>query len=369
MELLNGTRLNVAFTIGLDPDGRERVVVVAKGTFEMPSDGGPVVRAATNDDLVFADTFTGEPGRSAMIYECDFAPQKARCDVLLLGAAHAPDGVPVARVPVGLRVGDLFKGFDVVGARFWSGGLQGLVPSTPQPFTSLTVSYDVAYGGSDTADGDALRESYGPNPVGRGYHPRAPADLVLGAPLPSTEERGDPVESARGGYRPMAFGPIGRNFEERRRYAGTYDERWLDEVCPFLPADFDLRYYQASPADQQMPFPRGGEIVQLFNLASRPIPPFELPRVEVPVEFERVGARRVEEQAVLDTIVLEPDRRRVQLVWRASVPLQRNIHEMGRVIVGRMPRGFYRARSSGKAYYPSLHHLALAKATGGADEL
>jgi hypothetical protein len=369
MELLNGTPLNVASTIGLDPDGRERFVVVAKGTFQMPTDGGAVVRAATNHELVFADTFTGEPGRSSMIYECDFAPQKARCDVLLLGTAYAPDGVPVERVPVGLRVGGLFKGFDVVGPRYWSGGVRGLVPTPPQPFTALPLSYDVAYGGSDAVEGDVLPESYGPNPVGRGYYPNAPADLVLGAPLPNTEERGDPVESPRGRYRPMALGPIGRNFDERLRFGGTYDERWLDEVCPFLPADFDLRYYQASPADQQLPFPSGGEVVQLFNLTPRPIPAFELPRLEVPVEVGRVGAARVELKAVLDTLVLEPDRGSMQLVWRASLPLERNIHEITRVIVGRMPRGFYRARSTGKAYYPSLHHLALANAAGGVDEL
>ncbi|MCK7582586.1 MAG: DUF2169 domain-containing protein [Chromatiales bacterium] len=44
--------------------------------------------------LVMADTFTGEPGLSAPVYEVDFAPRKHRCDVLLVGSAHAPGGRP-----------------------------------------------------------------------------------------------------------------------------------------------------------------------------------------------------------------------------------------------------------------------------------
>jgi hypothetical protein len=29
--------------------------------------------------------------------------------------------------------------------------------------------------------------------------------------------------------------------------AGTYDEHWLNETRPFLPADFDDQYFQAAP--------------------------------------------------------------------------------------------------------------------------
>ena len=39
MELLNATRLAAAYTQGLAPDGRESLVVVAKGTFDLPLDG------------------------------------------------------------------------------------------------------------------------------------------------------------------------------------------------------------------------------------------------------------------------------------------------------------------------------------------
>jgi hypothetical protein len=85
MDLVNGTGMSAAFTLGLDPDGREHVVVVVKGTFLIPPRGGIPELAETQDELVYADTFTGKPGFSAVIYETDFAPVKPRCDVLLVG--------------------------------------------------------------------------------------------------------------------------------------------------------------------------------------------------------------------------------------------------------------------------------------------
>jgi hypothetical protein len=156
----------------------------------------------------------------------------------------------------------------------------------------------------------------------------------------------------------MSVGALGRNFEARVRLAGTYDEKWLENTFPFLPSDFDFRYFQSAPPDQQIPYPRGGERVQLQNLTPEPLPAFRLPRIEVPVEATDVHIKRTEQQAVLDTIVLEPDRGRMQLVWRTSFPLRRNIHEMRQVVVGRMSKGWYRARALGKTHHRSLRHLA-----------
>ena len=37
MELINATKFTAGYTLGMDPDGRERVVVVVKGTYELPT--------------------------------------------------------------------------------------------------------------------------------------------------------------------------------------------------------------------------------------------------------------------------------------------------------------------------------------------
>ncbi|HPE03441.1 MAG TPA: DUF2169 domain-containing protein, partial [Thauera sp.] len=111
MELINATRMLAGYTMGIEPSGRELLVVVIKGTFHLPRNGEEVRLHEEQLPLVMADTFTGEPGFSAPMYEADFAPRKPCCDVLLLGSAYAPDGRPLTRGPVGLRIGNMSKRF------------------------------------------------------------------------------------------------------------------------------------------------------------------------------------------------------------------------------------------------------------------
>jgi uncharacterized protein (TIGR02270 family) len=47
--------------------------------------------------------------------------------------------------------------------------------------------------------------------------------------------------------------------------------------------------------------------------------------------------QEVDKPALLDTIILEPDARRFMLVWRAALPLKRNMFEMEMVVIGDNP--------------------------------
>lgn len=356
MELLNATNMIAGYTMGMKPDGRQSLVVVVKGTFVIPDQPDQEPQFAEKQmPLIMADTFSGEPGFSSPVYESEYPPFKPQCDVLLLGSAYAPGGKPATRVTVSLQVGPLKKSFDVVGKRTWQPGLIGASATAPEPFTVMPISYEVAYGGVDRASANENQHRcYGANHVGVGYHPTAIKAAVQSKPLPNTEESGRHITDPNGQYKPMAFGPIGRAWEPRLRYAGTYDDAWLANKSPFLPDDFDDRYYQAAPEDQQLPYPQGGEEVTLLNLTRTGQDQFRLPRVDVPVEFTSRDADPLERSALLDTIVIEPDKRRFSLCWRTSIPLRRNVFEIPRAIVGRMPRGWYRAREMGKGYYGNL---------------
>lgn len=352
-----------AYTMGTDPSARERLVVVVKGTFTIPdqADHEPEL-ASEQAPLVMADEFTGEPGMSATLYESEFPPAKPRCDVLLNGSAYAPHGTPVPRVTVGLRVGAMQKSFDVIGNRVWDKVLLSMTPSDPLPFDVMPISYDRAYGGVDQAKNNPeKRKAYTRNPIGVGYYPLTRGKDLLGKPLPNTAEVGKPVDARTGRYNPMSFGAIGRNFEPRPAYAGTYDQNWIDNVFPFLPADFDPLYYQSAPQDQQTDFPAGGEEVELINLTPAGRTRFRLPKIEVPVEFTNAAYERTEVSATLDTIIIEPNLHRLMLVWRASILLKKNIFEMKQAVVGRMTRAWYRARDTGKTYYPSLAQWTRAQ--------
>ena len=62
MELLNATGMEAAYTMGMEPSGRELLVVVVKGIFLIPKNGEPPELAEERQPLVMADTFAGEPG-------------------------------------------------------------------------------------------------------------------------------------------------------------------------------------------------------------------------------------------------------------------------------------------------------------------
>jgi hypothetical protein len=336
MELINNTRMVAGYTMGLEPSGRELLVVVIKGTFVLPKAGEEVRLHEEQLPLIMADTFTGKPGFSAPVYEVDFAPRKPFCDVLLLGSAHAPGGREVTRMRVGLRVGQVTKTCEVVGDRVWQAGLTGISASAPRRFSQLPVSYDVAFGGADRSNEDESKhDAYLPNPVGRGWHKHLTESAIDGAPLPTTEQPGEPVISPTGTYRPMAFGPVGRGWPERARHAGTYDQHWLQNIFPFLPADFDERYYQAAPVDQQVPVQKEPIEVVLSGFTSDGVRQFVLPHFEAPVFVFPKRGQHEQYTAAMDAIVIEPDQERVSMSWRVSRPLKRSLHEIAQVLVGR----------------------------------
>jgi hypothetical protein len=275
--------------------------------------------------------------------------------VILNGTAYAPGGKPADVVPVMLQVGSMSKSFNVVGNRAWVKDVFSWKATRPVPFVKMPISYANAFGGRDVSDPDEKKHRwYGPNHAGVGFHTNLYAPIVEGKLLPNTEEIGKPVEKPDGKYRPMAFGPVGRAWEPRYKLAGTYDQKWLDDVCPFLPADFKDEYYQSAPKDQQMPHPKGGEPVVLVNLSPETRLQFKLPAPNVPIRFFLRGGASEESTPPVDTLILDPDLRRFQLVWRAAHPLKRNIFEVEHLLVGRMSRAWYLARELGKFYAPSI---------------
>jgi len=351
MELINATRMVADYTMGLEPSGRELLVVVVKGTFRLPQPDEPQGHFALHEQqvpLVMADTFTSVPGLSAPMHEVDFAPRKPRCDILLLGSAYAPQGRPTTRVEVGVRVGNWSKSFAVVGPRHWECGLSGASATPPGYFVQQPLSYDVAFGGSDLHHEDPSQHAaFMPNPVGRGFHKHIKAEWVEGAPLPATEELDRRVTEPGGDYRPMAFGPVGRGWDQRRPWAGTYDDEWLDKHFPFLPPDFDEQYYQAAPMDQQVPlehFRTGPTQALLVGLTPDGSTRFTIPSLAVPVHVFPKRGDREDYAATLDTVVMEPDAQRFSLTWRVARPLRKNIFELAQVQVGSKGRQWWQQR-------------------------
>lgn len=351
MEFINATRMQAGFTLGVEPSGRELLVVVIKGSFHLPRAGEAVTLQDEQQPLVMADTFRGEPGLSAPLLESDFAPRKPYCDVLLHGSAHAPGGRPATQVTVGLQAGSLSKTFRVVGERRWDCGVTQLRSTPPLPFITQPIGYDVAFGGVDLRHPDAAEHAaFMRNPAGCGFHRHLRHEWVDGQPLPRTEQVGRSVAATDGPYLPMAFGPLGRSWEPRAQYAGTYDNAWREEHFPFLPPDFDERYHQAAPSDQWIDLPQGEVPITLHNLTPEGLCQFTLPHFEAPVHVTPVRGEPEDHRAVLDTILIEPDEARVCMTWRLTRPLRRSLFDIEQVLVGRKGREWWQQREQVLAF-------------------
>ncbi|MEZ6136493.1 MAG: DUF2169 domain-containing protein [Pirellulaceae bacterium] len=362
MQIRNTTKMEAAYTLGMRPDGRELVVVVVKGTFAFPARAGELPKLLTEQPpLTMADEFAGEPGYSSTLIEADFVPEKPNAEVLLIGTAHAPEGKPTNQLLVSLRVGELQKQIQVVGDRTWRGTLSRPQITPPAEFTQMPLGYERAFGGIDASDLETGSVVYDANPIGRGFVARSKNEALVNQPLPNLEEPGRPVVDPRRDYRPMSFGPIGRAWKPRRDYAGTYDADWKANQFPFLPTDFDERYYQSAPEDQQLPSLVGGEQVELTNLTPEGLCRFQLPTIAVPIEFHLQDATIETRNARLDTLHIDADQRQFSMVWRTSYLIVRDIFELNLALVGRMPRAWYRARELGKKYYDNLSELAAEK--------
>ncbi|NHZ66678.1 DUF2169 family type VI secretion system accessory protein [Massilia genomosp. 1] len=334
MYISNYTRYIAEFTTASDKSGQKHLLVIIKATYRLPLAGEAVGLMTTQLPLWMADTATGALGLSAPVYECDYVLRKPKCDVLLLGAAYAPYGIAAERVAVGMQVGTLSKAFYVTGKRTWHAGLFGTRPNQAASFTRQEISYDVAFGGYENSpDNPAERAVYLLNPVGVGFQKKMKSSLINNMPMPQTEAPADPITSPKKKYSPMSFGPLGRSWAQRAKYAGTYGARWEDEVFPFLPADFDDRYFQSAPEDQQLSCLTGGETVTLLNLTHPALTPsgrfdFTIPDLTVDVRFYPKRSAAVDVAARADTLLIEPDQQRFSVTWRVSLPIARSSDEV-----------------------------------------
>lgn len=317
----------------------EELVVIAKATFLRRDNASPrdpslsLAPRGAERPLRAADVPWGDPEKSSVRYPSDLCLRKPGTDVLVVACAHAPGGRPAPTFEAGIKAGRLEKAIRVTGLRVWEANGAGI--SAPRPASSVEVRYDFAWGGSDF--GDKSRPVYDArNPVGLGVA-RDPASLTH-KPAPMIEDPRSPITSARAANVPVGLGAIGRHWEPRRTYMGTYDAAWLGERAPLLPLDHDDRtnLCASSGLTATPPF-EGGEAVALTNLTpGGGTVAFRLPKIRLTMTLAASGVGSPpprSETPHLDTVLIDtldvPEGAVavVELVWRAAFPHPKRLKE------------------------------------------
>lgn len=330
MQLSNQTLLTAVALPTFITRKRSILTVVVKGTFSIvPNERAPY--AEEQLPIFFGDEYHDPEKGGSVKFEADTVPFKRRADIILVGSAHAPLGRPVHALKVGLRVGPLIKTAHIFGDRHWQDiDTANPILSLPEPFTVMPLRYENAFGGMDPDTGTWCQE----NPVGRGFLEKRSKQRLAAIKLPNIENDRQLIQSWDDRPAPVGFGFIGKNWQPRVAYLGTYDEQWQQERCPDPPRDFNADFYNGAPPDQQLKsYLQGDEVVDLRNLAPTDRLRFYLPGLKPQVSLStsnrfdiapgQTPAETTEALPLhLDTLCMMPDQSQFYLVWRGFRYLQ-----------------------------------------------
>jgi hypothetical protein len=304
-----------------DEDARSLFVPIVKATF-IVGEHDEVRIAEKQHALNPAGTYNGAEGASSYRYEPETAFFKTTTDVVLVGHAWAGSR-PVTEIEVSLKVGPVSKRARVVGDRYWMKSLGMLMMTSPEPFDSLPLIYERAFGGHDK-DG-----RFDPrNPVGRGFRGGQVFDGA--ALLPNIEDPQNPIRSIDDRPTPVGFGFVSPDWQPRANLGGTYDEQWMNERMPLLPKDFDRRFFNAaSPGLIASGYLKGNETVLIENASPRGTISFDLPRVNSPkCRVQLTGRRDALVETNLDTVIVDTDEDLLILMWRGNLPVRNGPHDI-----------------------------------------
>ncbi len=309
-----------------DRDGAEIWLVAVKATFDILPDGSTTV-SKEQPPVLRLPEHHGEPGKSSIKYDADLVLTKTTTDIIVVGQARAPQGRTVKQMDVGFRIGPVQKLLRVFGDRRW-GSMGG-----PEPFESMPLTYERAYGGVDARSKTPEKDWEWRNPVGTGF--AISSGNAEGLLRPNIEDQKSLADSWRERPAPAGFGVVASHWQPRVSLAGTYDEHWMKTRQPLLAEDMDDRYFQCAPVDQQAPaFMRGGEQAVVIGMTPGGRLQFTLPKLYLGFDTRFYdGSREIHKSRKLHTVIVEPDFPRVSLVWHSALPCHWKVQKLERTVI------------------------------------
>ena len=324
MRIENHTPFSAAWLVLLDRQAAEQLIFVVKASYVIGADGR--LEITKQPEMIRpVDEFHGDPGKSSIRYEAELGPAKLATDVALVGSAIAPQ-TGTTEMAVAFRVGPLSKQVKVFGERRWKKSLLGLSSSRPLPFERIPLTYENACGGSDASHPDPKHHACDPaNPVGRGFRARKSELNFADTLLPNIEAPDRLLRQPGADLSPQGFGFIGRDWQPRVKYVGTYDQKWMEERLPLLPLDFDERFHNAAaPGLVANGFLKGDEVVEVIGCTAARQLRFSLPNPQLAAAA--VSGRGVEPLAMnLNTVLVDTDAMKLHLLWKGKLNVHRRL--------------------------------------------
>lgn len=300
-----------------DEEGRTVLVPVVKSTWAL-GPRGPVL-APVQLPVSLAGEPWGDPERSSWKFEPEGMLRKPATDVVLIGSALAPRP-GTSEMLVAFQVGPVRKGVRVVGDRAFYKAVGSVGMTRPAPFERIPLLWERAFGGWDRSGPDERRHDRETrNPVGVGFRASG-GKFEEGLKAPNLDDPAHPFKGWGDRPPPAGFGFTGADWEPRRRYAGTYDQKWQEGRAPLLPRDFDRRFLNAAAPGLVAPgYLRGDEGVVATGVTAAGGLSFKLPGVAPPVlDVEHAGREDVRVPMALETVILDTDAGLLLLLWKGE---------------------------------------------------
>ncbi len=310
LQLENKTPFAANMALFPNEQGIDTLYLIVKASFHI---GEKWTLLEKQPAPVEADVYYGEPETSSLQYASDYHVGKPSTDIIMNGLACAPDKQQVSQLDVQLQVDNLAKVVRVFGNRQWDGGYI----TQPEPFTTMPMVYEKSYGGVHIIDGE-VDSSEKRNPIGMGYAGGRNDSEMSGVSLPNLEDPGNLIRSIQDTPNPACFGFLCPGWEPRVKYVGTYDAVWETERAPYLPEDFDRRFFNmAHPDLVAAGYLKGGESVNISGMHPKGNIKFNLPSVSLGAS---ISIENNEDLLPfnLETVLLEPNKLQMSMVWRAA---------------------------------------------------
>jgi hypothetical protein len=328
LQLINRTPFAASLSVFSDLDGVESAYAIVKASFELKPGG--LVLAEKQAPLFATDVYWGAPDQSSLRYAAEFTLPKPTTDVLLLGNAIAPrENTRVAEAS--LKLGSLSKTLRLFGNRQWQKTDLGWETTIPEIWERMPLRWELAFGGVATREGETVAFE-ARNPVGRGLNDGSEKEWA-GKLLPNIEDPAQLIRHPTDRPTPVCFAPVAPAWSPRCQYAGTYDEAWQKSRAPYLPQDFDRRFLLTAPTGLVAPgYLQGGEPVELSGFSKNGPLRFHLPICSLDLAFDFNGAI-LQQKPQLETVLIEPDMQRVQLLWRTGIQVDKQLLKLREVVV------------------------------------